>query len=476
MRASFLVMVAIPLSFLLGLILADLSDFGLQFMSIAGLIIALGLLVDNAIVVVENVYQFIKEGFSRTEAALRAVEQVGWSITSSTITTVLAFLPLLNIKSLPGEYIKSMPLTLIYTLVASLLVALTFTPFLSSRILQPTEKQRESWIQLGIAYFIRTTYRAMLAWVLSHRWLTLGLAFLALAVSAALIPLIGLSFFPRDDAPVFAINITAPQGTILEETDRAVRFVEALLDQQPGIDYYLSNTGYGNPRVINVIRRTEKQTFAAQVMVFLKDIPFQERDHMIQGLRQSFAMYSQADIELKEALLGPPLDAQISIKLYGGDLREVKKWAAKVEQVIRKMPGTVNIYNPLKKFKNKLQLEVDELAAANLAVPLAEIAQNVRIAVSGTSVSEFRDGQRQLYDLYVQMQRPDNFVRPSDVAQIYVPARTGQLVPLSQLARLSLAMVPKKSTTTSSAAPLPSMLMWRRASMWMKRPSKSLPN
>ncbi len=445
LQASALVMIAIPFSFLIGLIMADFSGYGLQFMSIAGLIIALGLLVDNAIVVVENVYHYIKEGYTRKEAALKAVDQVGWAIISSTATTIIAFLPVIQIKSLPGEFIKSMPATLIYTLLASLFVALTFTPFLSSRLLQPAEKQKESFLQKIINRFIQGTYRNLLSFALKRKAVILISALLVLGISAALYPIIGVSFFPRDDVPLFAVNVVMPQGTVLEETNETVRWIEKTLDQREEVDYYITNVGYGNPRIINVIRRSERQTSEAQLMVYMKDdIDFDVRDALIADLRKKFNAYQEGDIEIKEALLGPPLEAQISIKLYGEDIQVLKQIASDVEKIIKQTPHTINIYNPLQTFKTDLKLDINELAAANLSVPIPEIDQNVRIAVSGTKVSELRDQTDETYDIYVQMQREGNFLAPSDLSKIYINSLTGRQVPLSQLAHLEFTNGPEK--------------------------------
>ncbi len=443
-RASLLVMLAIPFSFLIGLIMANQAAFGLQFMSIAGLIIALGLLVDNAIVVVENVYHFIKEGDDRVTAAIKAVDQVGWAIVSSTATTVVAFVPILQIQNLSGEFIKSLPLTLIFTLLGSLFVALTFTPFLSSRLLKPRNKIQESYFQKLTQRFIENNYRNILDYALRHRLLILGTALLVLATAGALYPVIGVSLFPRDDAPIFAIDVSLSQGSVLAETDKSMQYVESLLDDSPEVDYYISNVGYGNPKVINVILRGEKQTSRGQLIVFLKQsVSFEERDQFIKDLRANFDSYLQATILVKEALLGPPVDGQISIKLFGESLDSLRKIARNVEQIIEQTPGTINLYNPLKNFKNDLRIQINEVAAAQLGVSEADIEQNIRIATSGTLVSEFRNKQNENLDIYVQMKRSGDFLKPSDFQRIYVNSAQGILVPVHQLARLEFINGPE---------------------------------
>ena len=143
LRGSFIVMLAIPISLLIAIGFVDRSGYGLQQISIGGLVITLGLLVDNAIVVVENVARFIKKGESNVNAAIKGTSQIGWAITSATATTVLAFLPIAMIRDISGDFMRSMPLTVIYTLTASLFIALTFTPFLSSKVLPAYEKRKE---------------------------------------------------------------------------------------------------------------------------------------------------------------------------------------------------------------------------------------------------------------------------------------------------------------------------------------------
>lgn len=447
LRASALVMIAIPLSFLIALIGADYSSFGLQFMSIAGLIIALGLLVDNAIVIVENVYHFIKEGYSRQEAAIKAVDQVGWAIVSSTATTVIAFMPLLTIKSLAGEYMRSMPLTLIYTLLASLFVALTFTPFLSSRVLQPNEKQKESALQKAIQGFIDNIYQKyILNYALNNRIVILATSILIFLGASSLYFVIGLSFFPRDDVPIFAVNIITPQGTVLEKTDKSLAFVEDILEKEKKyIEGFASNVGKGNPRIINVLLPTKNLTSEGQIIVYLKDdVSFSERDALYERLRQEFNQYSKANIEVKEIFLGPPLDAQIAVKLYGKDISILKKIAKDVENIIAETPNTVNIYNPLKNFKTDLKLNINYLAAADLAIPISEIDQNVRIAVSGTEAGEFTTQNQDKFPIYVKMETQNPSIRPSELQKIYVSSAKGLEVPISQVANLEFTNSPER--------------------------------
>ncbi|RQW04638.1 efflux RND transporter permease subunit, partial [candidate division KSB1 bacterium] len=157
-RSSIIVMLVIPISIFIGIGLDDMSNFGIQQMTIAGLVIALGLLVDNAIVVTENTSRFIKMGHSSKDAAVLGTSQVGWAIVSATATTVLAFLPMLTMKNMTGDFIKSMPVTVVYTLTASLFLSLTLTPYMSSKFITLRDVQKESRIRKMLNRLIETRY------------------------------------------------------------------------------------------------------------------------------------------------------------------------------------------------------------------------------------------------------------------------------------------------------------------------------
>ena len=144
LRASGIVILAIPLSIIIGIGFVDLSGYGLEQMSIAGLVIALGLLVDNAIVVIENISRFMKMGYEKKEAAVKGTNQIAWAVVSSTVTTVLAFIPIMMMQNITGDFIRSMPVTVVYTLGASLMISLILTPFLSTKFLRITDVQKES--------------------------------------------------------------------------------------------------------------------------------------------------------------------------------------------------------------------------------------------------------------------------------------------------------------------------------------------
>ncbi len=270
-RASIIVMLEIPTSILMALGWVDLTGYGLQQMSIVGLVIALGLLVDNAIVVTENADRLIQSGENRLTAAMRGTSQVGWAIVSSTATTVLAFLPMVLLRTGTGDFIRSMPVTVIFALTASLLVSLTLTPFLASRFLKkhrpPGESagSRDTRRPLGrlLSGIIDGSYRTVLRGALAHPVPVLVTALVVFVGSLSLFPLIGVSLFPRSEKSQFMVNIDLPEGSSLDRTDAVSRNVEAVLDTLDGVMHYAVNVGHGNPRIYyNAFPKDERPTHA----------------------------------------------------------------------------------------------------------------------------------------------------------------------------------------------------------------------
>jgi len=260
LRAAGIVMISIPLSLAIGLAVLYFSGFSLNQLSIAGFVVALGLLVDDSIVVVENIARHIREGMPRRQAAIAATDQIWLAVLGCTATLILAFLPLLFLPEGSGEFVRSLPAAVLYTILASLFIALTIIPFLASRLLRGEERPLPSqpWlarvvlagrrviersdgiadrvlaaVMRGIHAFYGPALRKALAWPRTTLLLALGV----FASSLSLVPLIGFSLFPTADIPQFRVRIEAPDGASLAETDRALRFVEEELARRPEIEY-----------------------------------------------------------------------------------------------------------------------------------------------------------------------------------------------------------------------------------------------
>jgi multidrug efflux pump subunit AcrB len=440
-RASLIVMFAIPISILIGIGFVDLSGYGLEQMSIAGLVIVLGILVDNAIVVTENVSRFLKMGYNHKDSAVEGTNQIAWAIVSATATTVLAFVPIMMMRDITGDFIRSMPVTVVYTLTASLLVALTLTPYLSSKFLKIEKVIKENRIQRLLNYIIESPYRKTLNYSLSHHRLILLIALGIFLFSLALFPLVGISFFPKAEKPQFIINIDTPKGTNLDKTDEVARYVESVLDSLAEIKHYATNIGHGNPQIYYNIHSKSERSTHAQIFVQFKTKDLKVISTLINDLRKTFTNHPGAKIEVKELEQGPPVEAPIAIKILGENLNELRKIAQDVEEIISSTPGTVNVDNPVRTSKTDLHVKINREKAGMLGVSLADIDRTVRTCMAGMTISKYRNAEGKEYNIVVRL--PINS-KPTitDFEKIYLTSVMGAHIPLKQLATIEFKSSP----------------------------------
>jgi multidrug efflux pump subunit AcrB len=440
-RASLVVMVSIPLSLAIGVALLDATGYSVNQLSIVGAVIALGLLVDDSIVVIENIARHLREGRSRRDAAIDATRQIGIAVLGSTATLVFAFAPLLFLPGLPGRYIRSLPITVIYTVVASLFVSITIIPWLASLILREQEDARGNvflrWFERGI----HATYAPVLDRALARPRITLAIAAALVAVSVALVPVVGFSLFPKAGTPRFLVHVETPEGASLDETDRAARFAERVLATEPRVKTVLTNVGRDNPQIYyNVIPRNENAS-AAQLFVLLDTYDATRTPPMLDSLRSKLASYAGARIELREFENGPPIDAPIAMRLSGESLDTLRFLASRVEQTLTGVAGTQYVVNPLRVNRTDLHLTLDRQKAGLLGVSSVEVDRTLRLAIAGLTAGELRTPDGDAHDVIVRLARSGR-PTPELLDRVYVTSQNGGQVPLGQIARLEFRASP----------------------------------
>ncbi len=440
-RASIVVMISIPLSLAIGLFLLDLMGFTINQLSIVGMVVALGLLVDDSIVVVENIERYLRNGYSKREAAMAATKQIGLAVLGCTATLIFAFLPLLFLPEGAGDFIRSLPAAVVTTVIASLFVSLTIIPFLSSRILSGHENPKGNFFLRGLKRLISGSYRKLLHNAIARPVITLFIALVIFIGALALVPVVGFSLFPPSEKPMFMINIETPLGTSLATTDSVTKYAEATVKRITGLKNYAANVGHGNPRIYyNVIPRNESSDYA-QIFVQLYETPASEKRRMIDSLREKFKNYPNAKIEVKDFEQGPPVEAPIAIRLFSEDLDTLRALSFKVESLIKKAPGTMYVNNELTTLKTDIKVHVNKAKAGLLGVATAEIDKTIRLAVAGLNIGTFRKDNGDEYDINITL--PHENKQTFDVFnKIYVGSHTGTLVPLSQLADIQFQTSP----------------------------------
>ena len=437
-RSSTIVMVVIPLSVIIAIAALDASGFALQQISIASLVIALGLLVDNGIVVVENIVRFRQEGYSLAEAAYKGTAEVGYAVISSTITTLLAFGPLALLNSGAGEFLRSLPVTVILVLTISLILALTFTPIMASKVLRTGKKGKTynpGLVNPYLNWTIKALYQPILKWSLKRWYVVIPLSFVVFFASFSLFPAIGVSFFPNADKPLLLIEVDMPDGTNLDETDRSVMFVENILRQSDYVLDYSTNTGHGNPQIYyNRIPENYKKNHA-QVLVNFKEWDPEQFYNTLAEFRQKFTDYPDAVISFSELKNGPPFEAPIAIKVIGENLDTLKMLAADLELMISDTEGIINVDNPLAQNKTNLKIDINRDKAGMIGLPVGDIDLAVRASIAGLKVDDLTLEDGEEYELVVRLPFEDD---PSigDFEKVYLTTLAGAQLPLKQVAKI----------------------------------------
>ena len=449
LRAAGVVMISIPLSLAIGVALLYVAGFGLNQLSIAGFVLALGLLVDDSIVVVENIARYVRKGYGRMEAAIAATDQIYLAVLGCTATLVLAFLPLLFLPEGAGEFIRSLPAAILFTVLASLFVALTIIPFLASRMLRDNSPRAAASagkltrligrfdlladkLLLRVMQIIHNVYGPALRWALARPKSTLLAALGLFVVVAATVPVIGFSLFPSADVPQFVIRVDAPDGASVEETDRALRFVEARLAEHPEVKRWYTHLGHGTPFVYYNYFSQGRTANLGEVFVELRAFDPKRTPKLFEALRARFNDYAAARISLKQFQQGPPVDAPVAIRIVGPEIEGLRRLANQVEQVLKATPGTRDVNNPSRLLRTDLDLGIDTEKAGLLGVSALEVNRTVRLAVAGLSAGQFRASNGDEYDITLRLPMLE---RPSIEAldAIEVSTGGGRQIPLREI-------------------------------------------
>jgi multidrug efflux pump subunit AcrB len=443
LRASVVVMISIPLSLAIGLTLLHFTGFSLNQLSIAGFVLALGLLVDDSIVVVENISRYLRLGYDRVSAAIAATDQIALAVLGCTAALLFAFLPLLFLPGGPGLYIRSLPASVLYTIFASLFVALTVIPFLSSRLLPRGGVASEGNAVLrALKHGIERVYGPALRKALAWPKTTLLAGFAVFALALALVPVIGFSLFPSAGIPQFMIDIDAPEGASLAETDRALRFVEGELAKRKDIRYWFANLGRGNPRVYYNVIPKETRANIAQVYAELADRDPKRGPQVLDELRAAFRDYPAARISVKTFENGPPIAAPIAIRVSGPELDQLRELAARVEGIVRGTPGTRDVDNPVRLRRTDLDLGIDTDKAALLGVSPIMADRTVRLAIAGYPVTRFREADGDEYDVTLRLPMRGGRQTLAALDEIQIGSASGAKVPLRQLSNPQFRTAP----------------------------------
>ena len=437
-RASLIVMVSIPLSLAIGLVLLNALGYGLNQLSIVGLVVALGLLVDDSIVVVENIERWIRDGFSKKEAALKATKQISLSVVGCTVTLIIAFLPLVFLPEGSGDFVRSLPMAVIMSVLASMLVSLTIIPFLSTWFLKDKGADHSNKVFDLFQKGIHLSYAPLLERALRKPGLTLLIAGIIFLGSMSLFPIIGFSLFPPSEKPQFLVNITTPLQSNLNTTNEVAKQVEAELSQIPDILNFASNIGKGNPRIYyNEIPENERTDYAQLFVQLDPNTSPPRKMEIIANLQAKFSDFAGAKVEVKNFEQGPPVTAPVEVRLSGENLDTLRNLAAKVELLLKETPGTIYVNNPVANLKTDIRVAIQKDKARQLGVSIAEVDRTVRLALAGLDLGSFTDPQGMERTILLTSPKAEKTTL-ANFDGLYVNNQLGAGIPLSQIANLEL--------------------------------------
>ncbi len=441
-RAALVVMVAIPLSLGIAIVMMNFMGYSLNQLSIVGLVVALGLLVDDSIVVVENIERWLREGHSRYHAVIQATKQIGLAVLGCTAALSIAFLPIVFMPEGPGEFIRGLPMAVISAVIASLFVSLTIVPFISNRLLKANHSGDGNIFLRGLKKIISGSYSRVLNYSLKYPVRTLTVAAILFVGSLGVFKVIGFRLFPTSEKPQFLINLNMPLQSNLEATDRMARFIEGELRKEPRVKYYTTNVGKGNPRIYyNVTPENEKSDFAQFFVQLNPDETPSQKKKLIEKLRQRFAGVAGAKIEVKDFEQGPPIEAPVAIRISGDNLDTLRSLAAKAELLLKATPGAIYVNNDVGVLKSDIKLNINTDKSRTLGIQTADIDKTVRLSVAGVEAGKYTDEDGDDFAIVVNAPK-EKFATLNTFNAIYINNAVGTPIPLNQIAQMEFESSP----------------------------------
>ncbi len=434
LRNSFFVALAIPFSMLIAFAVLQLFGITLNMVVLFSLILALGMLVDNAIVIVENIYRHRQEGLGRVAAAKKGASEVAWPVISSTLTTLCAFFPMTFWPGIMGEFMKYLPLTLIITLSASLFVALVINPTVCAAFLTVSQKRSERPESRVIAQ-----YRRLLEWSLDRPKTVLASSFGLLVVIVLAYAVLGhgVELFPDIEPNRAIVDIKAPEGTSVESSNELARKVEAVTLKEADIRYTIAEVGVAESGAEGGSGGSQSNHSKISLDFIERVDRAESSEVVLDRIRRSLAGLAGAEIKVEKQKEGPPTGAPVSVEISGEDVAILQQLVNAAKQRIKDVPGLVDLKDDLAKGKPEIRIDVDREKSTLLGISTADIATTVKAAISGRKLGVYRAGKDE-YDIVVRL--PEERRRSvTDIENLLVPNAVGRPVPLSTLARVSFA-------------------------------------
>jgi HAE1 family hydrophobic/amphiphilic exporter-1 len=433
-RSTLIAAVAIPTSIISTYTLMNLMGFTLNQITMLGLVLVVGIVIDDAIVVLENIFKFMEEKkLGPIEAAIQGTRDIGLAVMATTLSLVIIFLPVAFMQGIVGRFMSSFGFTAAFAIMVSLLVSFTLTPMLCSRFLAHdagSGSTKDTWL----FRMMSRPYQAMLHWSMAHRWVIVLVCIGVTLSSAPLFMMIGKSFLPTDDQSEFEVIVKLPPGSSLEGTDAVMSEIETEVKKLPGIRNLLTTVG------ADVRRQVDRGSIIVElVQPHEREL---DQDTLMVMARQKLARFRDAKIAVQlPSLIAGGDNRALMFYVQGPDLRNLEQYTNRIMDRLKQVPGLVDLDTNYEPGKPELRVFINRDKAADLNVNAASIASAMRTLVGGDDqVTTYREGDDR-YD--VQLRVNEEFRRsPQALQRLFVPSASLGNVPVSNVARLDEATGP----------------------------------
>ena len=433
MRPGLVVGITIPLVLAVTFLAMHYFGIGLHKISLGSLIIALGLLVDDAIIAVEMMVRKMEEGYDKVRAATFAYEITAMPMLTGTLITAAGFLPIGLAKSTVGEYTYAIFAVTVIALVLSWLVSVYFVPYLGTLLLK--DKPKSGLGEVHLEHFDTAFYRLFRRAVngcVQHRWLTIAATVLIFALGIVGMGKVQQQFFPDSSRPEILVDLWFPEGTSFAANSLITQRVEARLQQEAGVDSISTWVGSGVPRFYLPMEQTFPQSNVSQMIVVPNSL--QRRESLRQSLPALLAIeFPEVRARVKLLPNGPPVAYPVQFRVVGPDPIQLRERADEVKVAMRASPNTRGVNDNWNESVKVIRLEVDQVKARALGVSSQSIAQAARTLLAGATVGQFRDGDK-LIDIVLRQPLNERDAI-SDLGNASLPTASGRSIPLTQIAK-----------------------------------------
>ncbi len=432
-RSTLIASVSIPISIIATFILMDMFHFTLNNMTLIALALAVGVVIDDAIVVLENIFRHMEEKNSPPlKAASEGTKEIGLAVMATTLSLVIIFLPLAYMPGIVGRFLNSYGLSVAFAIMVSLFVAFTIIPMLCSRFLkipQGNDSKHKAWVD-RLNNVLKEYYGGMITLAMKHRWIVVVASVLIVLSTVPLLKMVGKDFIPPDDSGEFQVSVKAPEGTSLESTDKILAGLEEELRVLPSVKSLLASIGEGDGAGVN------------DGLIYVRLVDYSERKHnqfeIMAMARHAFSKYAGLRISVMpiSAIQGGGFKStDFNYVISGPDLEKLRDYSGAIVKGLKNVKGIVDVDTSLVYAKPEIKVNIKRDRAQDLGVRVEDIANSLRTMVGGEEdITKYKEGD----DLYqVRLRAEEKYRnRPEVIASLFVPSAQKGLVRLDNVAEL----------------------------------------